>query len=116
MRWTTKARVQRLLSAVPGGASLYYLGQRSVGGLRDFTIASKIDQGARLMRALTVAGRTVEGCRTVEIGTGWTPILPVLLWVYGQRECDTYDVAALMKPALVRDTLIQFGQLRDRVL
>jgi hypothetical protein len=87
-----------------------------MGGLREFTIVSKIHQGARLLRGLTAAGRTVEGCRTVEIGTGWSPVIPLLLWVYGQRKCDTYDITALMKPALVRETLAQFWQRRDLVL
>jgi SAM-dependent methyltransferase len=116
MKWTTKALIQRALAAVPAGHIVYYLGQRSLGGLRHFTIDSKVTQGVSLLRSLFDIGEDVEGVHAVEIGTGWAPVVPLLFWAYGQRRCDTYDVSALLKDHLVLSTVDQLTQRKDPVL
>jgi SAM-dependent methyltransferase len=110
MKWTTKARIQRLLSAIPAGRAAYYLGQRTVGGLRNFNIDAKITQGLSLLESLFAIGEDVVGRRTVEIGTGWAPVVPLLFWAYGQEQCDTFDVTPLLKRRLVMKTLEQMAK------
>ena len=60
MKWTTKARIQRVLSVVPAGKSIYYLGQRSVGSFRNFNIDSKVRQGLSLLESLFAIGEDPE--------------------------------------------------------
>jgi hypothetical protein len=108
MKWTTKARIQRVLSDVPLGPDLYYLAQRQMGGFRHFTIDSKVAQGNSLLECLSELSEPPSDWAGVEIGTGWTPILPLLFWLNGQSQCDTYDNQKLLKDALVVEAAKQF--------
>ncbi len=103
MKWTTKAFVQRVLAGVPLGKSIYYFGQRSFGGLKRFGIYSRnrVQNGMRLLKCLHAIGEDIEGKAAVEIGTGWTPIIPLLFWLRGQRKCYTYDISRLLKKSLL---------------
>jgi SAM-dependent methyltransferase len=94
---------------------MYYLCQRSVGGLRNFTIDSKIPQGLGLLESLFAIGEDVKDRRTVEIGTGWAPVVPLLFWAYGQGQCDTFDVAPLLKLDLVMKTIAQMAERSSKI-
>jgi SAM-dependent methyltransferase len=111
MRWTTKARIQRLLSSVPLGPQLYYLAQKRMGGFRHFTIDSKVAQGSGLLECLADLHEPLTHWSAVEIGTGWAPILPMLFWLNGQEQCDTYDNQQLLKDSLVVESARQFVAL-----
>jgi len=106
-----KARIQRVLSGAPLGAQLYYLAQRHIGGFRDFTINSKVVQGSSLLDCLAELSEPLSDWSAVEIGTGWTPILPMLFWLNGQKHCDTYDNQLLLKDSLVVESARQFVAL-----
>jgi hypothetical protein len=108
MKWTTKACIQRTLAQVPGGATLYRLGQFSVGGLRHYRIDRKVEEGLWLLRALTQAGHTLHGRAAMEIGSGWVPVIPMLFWLHGLQSCHTHDVTALLKKSLVVEAARQF--------
>jgi hypothetical protein len=109
MRWTTKARIQRLLSTAPGGQRVYYTGQRWYGNFRRFSVASKVSQGVACLDHLHSLGENIDGWRSVEIGTGWTPIIPLVFWANGQAECNTFDIAPLLKHKLVIETVAQLA-------
>lgn len=111
MRWTTKALIQRVLSSIPAGDAIYYLGQRYAGGFRDFRIDSKVQQGVALLGCLSELGQGIAERRAVEIGTGWTPVIPLLFWLNGQEECHTYDIRTLLKPSLVVESAKQFDNV-----
>lgn len=109
MKWTTKARIQRVLSDLPGGPRIYYRLQRSFGNFRNFSVASKVKQGVACIAYLNQLGQQLDGWATVEIGTGWSPIIPIVFWINGQRQCDTFDVAPLLKRELFFQTLQQLA-------
>lgn len=109
MRWTTKARIQRLLSGAPGGQRLYYIGQRWCGNFKRFSVASKVSQGVACLDHLNSLGEDIDGWHTVEIGTGWTPIIPLVFWANGQAECNTFDVTPLLKHKLFIETVTQLA-------
>ena len=111
MRWTIKARIQRVLSSTPLGPQLYYLAQRHLGGFSHFSIDSKVAQGGSLLECLAELLEPPSNWTAVEIGTGWTPILPILFWLNGQRQCDTYDNQRLLKDSLVVESARQFVAL-----
>lgn len=113
MKWTTKAAIQRLLSTIPYGSRAYYLGQKRVGGFRNFTIDSKLHQGERVLACLWSSGDDLCGDRAIEIGTGWVPTIPLLFWLYGQGECFTYDITRLLKEELLLKAVDQFLRKRD---
>jgi SAM-dependent methyltransferase len=99
--WPTKARIQKLLSSIPLGDQLYFIGQQYVGGFRQFDISSKVGQGTRILESLSECGGGLNDCSVLEIGTGWAPIIPFLFWLCGQKECHTFDISALLKKSLV---------------
>jgi hypothetical protein len=101
MKWTTKAFIQRTLAHLPGSQPLYYLGQRHFGSLSQVYIERKVRQGLNLLTTLYEAGGTIEGRHTVEFGSGWVPVVPLLFWLYGQETCHSYDVTRLLRPSLV---------------
>ncbi|MBM80380.1 MAG: hypothetical protein CMJ78_07275 [Planctomycetaceae bacterium] len=107
MNWKYKALLQRVLAATPTGDSIYYQIQRSMGGLKDFRIEQKLQQALRLLRGLAEGGGTLFDRRAIEIGTGWTPIIPIMYWLYGQAACATYDLRKLLKPELLKSTCRQ---------
>lgn len=109
MRWTTKARIQRVLSTAPGGQRIYYTGQRWFGNFKRFSVASKVAQGVACINHLNSLGESIDGWHTVEIGTGWTPIIPLLFWANGQEACDTFDISALFTRELFWKTLEQLA-------
>lgn len=110
MKWTTKALIQRTLSRTPAGGTVYFWGQKWFGGYRHFTIDQKVQQGMVLAESLFQSGQTFSGRRTVEIGCGWTPVVPLLFWMYGQEECHTYDVSRLLRRSLMLETVRQIGE------
>lgn len=108
-KWQLEAFVQRTLARLPRGAALYYVGQRLLGGFRRFNIESKLRQAAMLRETLLDGGGSIAGQRAVEIGTGWTPVVPIYMWLHGQAACHTLDVTPLLRPELVRRTAEQFA-------
>jgi methyltransferase family protein len=107
MKWTNKAFIQRVLSNIPIGKSIYYVGQFYFGSLRHYNIEGKMHQGNRLLKALDGSGVAIEGLSAVEIGTGWAPVIPMLFWLFGQKVCNTYDISSLLSPLLVIETAKQ---------
>jgi SAM-dependent methyltransferase len=101
MNWKTKAAIQRALAKLPANRYVYYLGQRLAGGLHGYRADRKVQQGLNLLAALAQSGETISGKQTVELGTGWVPVLPLLFWLYGQEHCASYDVTRLLRYSLV---------------
>lgn len=116
MDWRVKALVQKMLATLPGGKSVNYLLQRSVGGFRSFRIDDKLRQAARLLELLAEAGIDVAGKTSVEIGTGWVPVVPVYLYLMGAERCVGYDVNWYLKGALLRQALDQLGDHLDEIV
>jgi ubiquinone/menaquinone biosynthesis C-methylase UbiE len=107
MKWTTRAFIQRVLSKTPGGEQVYHQGQFYFGQLRDFKVDSKVGLGRRLLKSLIKSGATIADRRTLEIGTGWAPTIPILFWLFRQRECDTYDISKILAPSLIIEAATQ---------
>lgn len=115
MRWQIKALGQRILSNTPGGKKLYYILQRIFFGFRSFSALSKVSQGLGLLSGLSAVGYTVDEKRTLEIGTGWTPVIPILFYVFGQRSCDSFDLERLLKANLALRAARQIAGLGEHL-
>ena len=100
MKWRVKSFALRVLGNVIGGKILYYYLQNHFGGFRNFSIASKIDQGLRIIATLHSLGYSIQDKNTLEIGTGWSPIVPMLFHILGQHACYSFDVERLLKAEL----------------
>ena len=96
MRWIAKAVVQAALARMPWGIGINHLLQRR--DWRDW--ARKKSVG--LARTIALADSYVEHRGiAVEIGTGWVPVVPVLLHLKG------YEVHSYDKSRHVTDEMLQ---------
>ena len=120
MNWKTKALVQRTLDLLPGPVKRVLYGgvQQTMGKLRNYHPKDKVKQGIRILEPFDRAKQSVAGMDAVEIGTGWAPTVPLLLWLNGLRTCHTYDIADLLIPRLIRaasSKLVEFCQHPERI-
>lgn len=109
MKWTIKARIQKMLSSLPLGRQVYGIGQRYVGRLKEFRIESRLPNAFQLIECLAEEREDLLGKRLVEIGTGWAPVLPLFFWLYGHKRCDTFDITRWLQDSLVEETARQLA-------
>jgi hypothetical protein len=100
MKWQTKAVIQAALSRVPCHRALYSWLHSRFGGVSR-TLGDQLDRKIGIIKRMRANGMPVEGAIAVEIGTGWHPVLPLLLYVIGARRVITLD----LNPWLTRTTL-----------
>ncbi len=106
-RWYLKALIQKSLSLVPRGYALNFLLQKRYGELREITVADKLEEIIELFAAPVLRKwGTISDIEIVEIGTGWIPILPIVLSLLGAR-CKTFDIAKHLKTEIVIRTLTE---------
>jgi SAM-dependent methyltransferase len=94
MNWRFKGCTQKFLSSAPGGTEVNDFLQRTLGGLRHFeqTVHSKVSDWIGLTSYMRELGRSPDGLRFVEIGTGWLPTLPICFRLAGATDCATFDL------------------------
>jgi SAM-dependent methyltransferase len=101
MRWTTKARLQSLLGALPEplGNPLYYALQTLNGSFR--APKNRVYQQAALALAEKTAacGMALQGVTAVEVGTGRRVTLPICLWLLGVDRVHTVDLHRYLNDA-----------------
>lgn len=106
-KWKQKALLQKTISFLPGRIRINYFFQRHITkGLHP--------QSAFFEEKLALAGNHLEVYRnahgflpetTLEIGTGWFPIVPVIFWLCGVRNIVSYDHYPHLKTQLLRETI-----------
>src|SRR5438132_10925616 len=91
MHWKLKAHALAVLSRIPAGKSIYGALQRTLG-------TNQLDTNEYLSRALEIValirerGRDPSGGTYLEIGTGWRPFAPFLLYLLGAERIITIDI------------------------
>jgi hypothetical protein len=90
MHWKLKVLTQFALSRLPAGEQMNYLLQTLDGSHSDANIFRSIGTIAKRL-AFLCEQRMVQGARVLEVGTGWAPLNPLLLYMLGADEIHTYD-------------------------
>jgi hypothetical protein len=107
-RWWVKAGVQGAVSVLPGRAAEAINGRLQTLGsggaaLSAATVANKLEQADHHIAVWEeLNGKDVKRPRVLEIGTGWFPVVPLILYAYGAERVDSYDVRQLTSPANIR--------------
>ncbi|MCY3860232.1 MAG: hypothetical protein OXG25_15135, partial [Gammaproteobacteria bacterium] len=78
--------------------------QRLAGGLRNPTPVKQIHAGCRLAAAIQ-AQRPVIGARVLEVGSGRSLAIPVLMWLLGAERVLTVDLNRYLRPEILRADL-----------
>jgi ubiquinone/menaquinone biosynthesis C-methylase UbiE len=106
MRWYVKATIQYVLSKMPGGMRVNEALSRRMGEqarLREHAT----DRLGVLLRLVQMSRQHIDFTdepTAVEIGTGWAPLLPMLLGLAGAR-VHTFDINRFLVPENIRTTL-----------
>src|SRR5947209_19405614 len=102
MRWTMKARIQRLCAALPAGELLYQQIQRRFGNL-NADPWTHLQAHAELVRRLDGLGYSTTDARCVEVGTGHLPVNPIGFYLAGAAEVRTVDLNRRLNVPLTRE-------------
>lgn len=108
MNWRVKALLTRLLGCTPRGGDIVNYYRTHLGKGAQFDIKMRLGSGQRLLTKLRHEQVEIANTRILEIGSGWHPILPLLLYLGGSRRVVMTDHQPWMSPATVRATWEQF--------
>ncbi len=102
MRWRIKGAVQKVLGYVPAGDQIHYVLQKHAGGLKriDHELDAKVVDWTLMVGHLKSSGVPIAGARFLEMGTGWYPTFPFLLYLAGAGRVETLDLNRYMRPEL----------------
>lgn len=108
--------ILRTMARMPGGFAVYQFLQRRIGPLAHWSfIRERLEAQATMAAAWQRHGSSCDGIRTVEIGTGWVPILPFGWWLCGAARCDTFDLNPYLEPSIFKRVLAQIVDRRHEV-
>jgi SAM-dependent methyltransferase len=118
MNWRWKARIQRTFAKLPFlQEPAYYLVQRTFGARRRTLDPFFMLQGcAELVAYLQAAGKSVEGARVMEVGTGRAMDMPIGFFLCGAASVVTFDLHRYLKPGMVMASIRAMCGDEDRVL
>lgn len=103
--WRRRVLLYRVASALPGAESLLDWYRLHLGGVQRLDLGQRTNELREMVHMLRMAGATVQGKDLVEIGAGWHPILPALLFGMGARSIVMTDLTRHMTGPLVDATI-----------
>jgi len=109
MRWTTKAKIQRVCARMPGGNRIYRSIQKRFGGL-DGNPSKRVAIAVSLLGRLDEIGFVIDGARCLEVGTGGVPTVPVILLLAGASEVVSVDLHRQIDWSLTSAMLRALGE------
>src|SRR5688572_27879993 len=111
--WRTKAAVLAGLSRLPRGRALYRQMQDALGTAR-LDITARYSNKRRALQTLAAHG--IEGTGDVlEIGSGWHPVMPLLLSLLGARSVLTVDLNPWMTERSLLETIRGMASVADKI-
>lgn len=112
MRWEMKAAIQAALSRIPFGSSIHRKLQ-DLAGTTAFDANVEYWRRARFLLELKSRGLAIEGKTFLEIGTGWYPMLPMLLHALRAHRIVTVDLHRWLTRASVAETTQAVAQMAE---
>jgi Methyltransferase domain len=114
MRWQSKAFVLLFLSTAPGGKKLYRK-------LQDLSRSNRLDidnqygMKRQLLLRLVEQRIPIEGKDFLEVGTGWYPLVPLLLFVLGANRTVTIDLNPWMTRQSLKSAIAGLLSISSRI-
>jgi hypothetical protein len=112
--WLIKSMTQRVLSHLPASHACNAFFQKHF--TRSFALTpERFDLRLEFCRRhfdhfLECRPHRKQGFCVLELGTGWYPVVPLGLYLCGATEIWTFDIAPLLEPALLHQTLVRFDE------
>ncbi|MBK6932972.1 MAG: class I SAM-dependent methyltransferase [Saprospirales bacterium] len=115
-KWVLKAIVQKTISYLPFAQRINYVFQKYVTQGVQLSDAYFEDRLEHARQHITAWERYAGGAPpryTLELGTGWYPVVPVALFLYGAEDIRTVDVTLLTDARHIHTTIKKFVACAD---
>ena len=114
--WIAKAVIQKSISFLPYKHRINYLFQKYVTKgvlLTDALMDDKLTHCSNHLKYYSKYGNKPANFTSLEIGTGWYPIVPIGLFLAGAGEIYTIDISSLLKTTAIHQTITKLLQYYD---
>jgi len=110
--WIAKALVQKAISYLPASQRINTFFQKHVTKglqLTDDLFEDKLGHFHYHWHFFnSCSTRSQHSFKALELGTGWYPIIPIMMFIKGAKKVYTWDVQSLVEPEYVQDTIGKF--------
>ena len=113
-KWHLKAIVQKTISFLPNSHKINYWFQKNITKgvfLGDDYFFDRLEHAKQHIEAYQQNCGSLEGIKTLELGTGWYPVIPFSLFLTGVGQINTVDISNLTNKEKLKDTLDRFVEL-----
>ncbi len=115
-KWVVKAIVQKIISFLPNSNKINYLFQKYVTKgviLSDEYFRDRLAHGIQHIQAYKKQAGELNG-NTLELGTGWYPVVPIAMFLSGAEKIITVDISPLTDKEKVLTTVKMFIEYRKQ--
>ncbi|MEZ4439911.1 MAG: methyltransferase domain-containing protein [Polyangiaceae bacterium] len=107
MRWYVKSAIQNAMAMLPDAVAwpLYYQLQRNFGELKNPRFDMRFRAAADIAGALATHHDGIAGKTLLEVGTGRSVDVPMVLWLLGAGRVITVDLTHLLRAEIVDQSI-----------
>jgi len=116
-KWHLKAIIQKSISFMPNGHKVNYWFQKNITKgvfLGDEYFYDRLEHAQKHVSAYEAACDSIVGKITLELGTGWYPVIPFTLFLSGAQTINTVDISNLTNKEKLNDTIGRFIELIEQ--
>lgn len=116
-KWHLKAVIQKTISFMPNGHKINHWFQKNITKgvyLGDEYFYDRLEHVKHHLGAFHKHCGSIEGKKTLELGTGWYPVIPFSFFLSGAAEINTVDISNLTNKEKLKDTIGRFIELIEK--
>lgn len=113
-KWHLKAIIQKTISFLPNGHKINHWFQKNITKgvyLGDEYFYDRLEHVKHHLGAFNKFCGSIENKKTLELGTGWYPVIPFSFFLSGAAEINTVDISNLTNKDKLKDTIDRFIEL-----
>jgi hypothetical protein len=110
-KWILKAIIQKTISYFPFKHNINYFFQKYVTkgvNLTDEYFYDRLEHAKNHLKAFSRNSNGLVPSETLEIGTGWYPIVPIAFFLAGTEKINSIDTSYLIRKDRIKITLEKF--------
>jgi hypothetical protein len=115
MDWRIKALIFKTASLLPGSIQLMDFYRVHFGRMASFPVTRRFDAASKMLAMVRSSGVDFKSARFLELGAGWQPTIPVLLYLAGARHILMTDIKRSLGPITVGSAVRQYIEHSERL-
>lgn len=104
-RWRRRVLAFRLLGLVPSAPVVVDVIRQAAGRMRAYDFSRSLESSRDIIEILRAEQVSIEGMHALELGTGWHPVVPIVLYGLGSERLVLSDVTAHVRRAQVAESV-----------